>query len=295
MAKKDQGEVTTLTVVGDGAVDVEQVDHEAVRARVRDLRTRVEQDGWELSEALFEVHRAALYQVWGFASWKDYVEKELEFRQRKADYFVSTQAWVRLFAPDFVQWVRAMGLSKARLMCNRVLPETAATWRARLDGKTYREMEMLLSGQDPDDDGSDGDGDGGDGEGSEGGSGAGGEKAEAVRFMLYPAQKSNVMLAVERAKVQAQTDVDGHALDLICTDFLAGSGHFRTTAEHLANVERALGVRLVAFAGTATEAGKRSIVYGSDFMNDLMDELGEDGVGLDGDDADDDDEGEGEE
>jgi hypothetical protein len=263
MAKAKTGEdgtITTLAVVGD-QVSVETVDHEEVRRRVLDLKARVEQDGWDLSVALWEVYDGALYQPWGHGSWVEYVEKELEFKLRKAQYYVAVQQWVRAFAPDFVEWVKVCGLSKARLMSSRVTPDEAALWRTRLDGKSYREMEALLSGAGPDDDGSD---EGGDGEGE----GSGSTRVPAFKVNLAPEQKVNVDAAIAQAKVQAETDSDAHALDLICTDFRAGSGHFKDKLEYLAAAERTLGLHLVAFKPLTD--GRDKIVYGQEFMDALI-------------------------
>jgi hypothetical protein len=264
--------LTTITTLPGGGVQVDQVDHEEVRRRVQDLKARVEQDGWDLSVALHEVYDGALYQGWGFESWTDYVEKELEFQIRKAQYYVAVQTWVRAFAPDFVEWVKSCGLSKARLMSSRVTADEAALWRTRLDGKTYREMEALLKGMDPDDDGT-GDGDGGgDGDGD---SSSSGEKTTAMRFALFPAQHANVTMALDRAKVQGETDKEGHALDLICTDFLSGNGHLKGKDEYFIHMERALGVRIVAFKAMAGRKDK--IVYGNEFMDSIIADLEEAG------------------
>lgn len=258
--------LTTLVTLPGGGVQVETVDHEAVRRRVLELKARVEQDGWDLSVELYGVYNGALYQEWGFASWNDYVEKELEFQIRKAQYYVAIQTWVRAFAPDFVEWVKLCGLSKARLMSGRVTTDEASLWRTRLDGKTYREMEALLKGQDPDDDGSD-EGDSGDGSGDSGSK----EKTTAMRFALFPAQHANVTQAIERAKEQAETDKDGHALDLICTDYLSCNGHLKNEEEYFMAIERAWGVRIVAFKALAGRKDK--IVYGGEFMDSLIAEM----------------------
>jgi hypothetical protein len=275
--------LTTITMLPGGGAQVDQVDHEEVRRRVQDLKARVEQDGWDLSVALHEVYDGALYQGWGFESWTDYVGKELEFQIRKAQYYVAVQTWVHAFAPDFVEWVKSCGLSKARLMSSRVTADEAALWRTRLDGKTYREMEALLKGMDPDDDGT-GDGDGGgDGDGDSSGSG---EKTTAMRFALFPAQHANVTQAIERAKEQGETDKDGHALDLICTDYLSSNGHFKDKEEYFLNIERIMGVRLVAFKAMAGRKDK--IMFGGDFMDALIADLSE-GEETDGDEDEDED------
>jgi hypothetical protein len=277
MTKQDEtqggeGTITTLSVVG-GGVQVEHVNHEEVRRRVQDLKARVEQDGWDLSVALWEVYQGALYQAWGYESWADYVERELEFKLRKAQYYVAVQEWVRVFAPDFVEWVKTCGLSKARLMSGRILPEEAQLWRNRLDGKTYREMEAILSGQDPDDQGG-GSGGGGDGDDGGDGDGAGSTRVKALHINLAPEQRANVDAAIAQAKQQAETDSDAHAIDLICTAFRSSEGHYRAKEEHLVAVERVLGLKIAAFKPLSD--GRAKVVYGQEFLDKMLEEVSED-------------------
>jgi hypothetical protein len=267
----ENGNVTTLTTLPGGGVQVETVDHAAMRARAKELRWRSEQDAWDLSEVLYDIWHGAVYQMWGFTDWKEYVESELEFKISKAQQYVAVQEWVRLFAPDFVDWVKIMGITKARLMKTRLTPENAAEWQPRLDGKTYRQIEAILLGEDPD---AGGDGEGGEGgEGGGSGEGKGPERADVLRFALFPAQRRNVDLAVERAKVLGETDKDGVALDYICTAFLSTDGHYKKVDEHFAAVERSLGVRLVAFKQLPDQTYK--VTYGKPFMDELMEVIEE--------------------
>ena len=278
MADETTG-MTTLTVLAGGGVQVDTVDHEALRERAKELRQRAEQDAWDLSEVLFEIHQGALYQAWGYADWRAYVEQELEFKISKAEQYVAIHEWIRAFAPDFIAWVRVMGITKARLMKTRLTPENGDEWRPRLDGRTYREIEALLAGEDPDADGTDDEG------GGEGGGEAPSkdpERADMLRFSLFPAQRRNVDMAIERAKVVGETDKDGAALDYVCTSFLSTDGHYKRAEEHLAAIERSLGLRLVAFKAQKDQTYK--VIFGSDFMDEMADavEDAEEGAGESG-------------
>ena len=267
-------QMTTLAVLPGGEVQVQEVNHAEIRSRVLDLRNRVEQDGWDLSAALYEVYKAALYQAWGYADWRSYVENELDFKLRKAQYMVTIQEWIRAFAPDFVSWVQCMGLTKARLLTGRVTPENAEVWRPRLEGKSAREIEAILAGDDPDAEEDEG-GAFEDGSASSDGGAEGEEKPQAFRCSLFPAQWKNVSLALEKAKVLGETDKDSAALDYIATSFLATEGHYKGIKDYMASVERSLGVRIMALK--KLDDGTFRIVYGHDLEEELQEAVEEDG------------------
>jgi hypothetical protein len=285
------GALTTLTVMAGGAVQVETVDHEAVRARARELRAQGEQTAWDLSEVLYQIYNEGLYVAWGFADWRSYVEAELDFKTSKAEQYVAIQGWIRAFAPEFVEWVKVMGVTKARLMKTRLTPENAAEWRPRLEGKTYREIEAILAGQDPDAGDDDGGYDEGDG-GTAGEEKKGPETADMLRFSLFPEQRRNVELALERAKVLGETDKDGAALDYLATAFLSHEGHYKGLDEVLAAMERSLGVRLIAFkpkrgATNLSLYESYDVPWGGAFMDEMLETLD----GTDAEDDEDDDDG----
>ncbi len=64
------------------------VEHVEVRQRVLDLRRKTEESYWELSIGLHEVYEGSHYIAWGYTSWKDYIEQELEFHGHHLNYIL---------------------------------------------------------------------------------------------------------------------------------------------------------------------------------------------------------------
>lgn len=230
-------------------------EHADERAKIIDLRNKVEESYWELSKELSNVYQGSYYIAWGFASWKEYVESELQFALRKAQYLVSIQDWFGRMKPAVQEWVQSLGWTKAKELIGVVTDENAADWKARLDGLTYAELVAELKG------GKKGEetpieGDGGDRVAP--------EKPERKAFSLFPEQSSNVAAALEKAKALANTDKDGHALDLICSDFLATNAADDDFFGVLRRLEKTSGLRLVAYDKSAD-----AVVFGSDLLDEL--------------------------
>lgn len=234
-------------------------DNAEIRAQIKAHILGAENEHWELSRLLATAYGAAMYTGWGYASWKEYVEKELDFAQRKAEYHLSVGKWFAELPPKAQDWAQKLGFSKCRLITGIVKAENIAEWRQRLDGKSFREIEALMKGERERGDG-DGDGDtGGDADGE-----TDPNKAKNWSCKLFPAQLRNVEQAVGIAQGMAESDKKGHALDLICTDFLATNGGIETVQDYLQKVEKATGVSLVAY-----DRSEDAVVYGARLIQEL--------------------------
>jgi len=231
-------------------------EHADERAKIIDLRNKVEESYWELSKELSNVYQGSYYIAWGFASWKEYVESELQFALRKAQYLVSIQDWFGRMKPAVQEWVQGLGWTKAKELIGVVTDENAADWKARLEGLTYAEMVTELKGGKKGDTETPLEGDGSDRVAP--------EKPERKAFSLFPEQSSNVAAALEKAKALANTDKDGHALDLICSDFLATNAADDDFFGVLRRLEKTSGLRLVAYDKSAD-----AVVFGSDLLDEL--------------------------
>src|SRR5690606_24084108 len=73
------------------------------------------------------------------------------------------------------------------------------------------------------------------------------EKPTRKAFSLFQPQLENVDRAIEVAKEMANTDKEGHALDMICVDFLATNNGVADLTGYLKKIEKATGVLLVAY------------------------------------------------
>jgi hypothetical protein len=235
--------------------EVVNVEHSEVRKRILDLRRRVDDSYWELSQSLSEVYSGSYYIAWGFQSWKEYVESELEFAPRKAQYLVSIQDWFGRMKPEVKAWVQSLGWTKAKELVGIVTEENASDWKARLDGLTYREILEQISQKDdaeptPLDTGAD--------------KPVATEKAAKKAFALFPEQNSNVEAAIEKAKKLANTEKDGHALDLICSDFLATNAGTDDFEGMIRRLEKSSGLFLIAY-----DKSNDTVVYGGAILDEI--------------------------
>lgn len=235
--------------------NTEVVEYGEVRQRVKDLRSKVEEDNWELSAAIHVVYANSYYTAWGFQSFREYVEQELDFQMRKAQYLVAIQDWFGKMKPSVQKWIREMGWTKAKELVGVITEENAAEWKKKLAGKSYKELMSVLKSDES----------GGD-EGDTGESGSGtddDERPTMKRFSLFPAQAENVENALAKAKEMAKSEKDGHCLDMICVDFLATNGSIGELDDYLKKIEKITGIKLVACHDDGT------VVFGMDTLDKL--------------------------
>jgi len=249
--------MTELTVVVPGEV-VGDIEFGDIRKAVQDARTRAEESYWDLSVLLHDVHQNSYYVSWGHASWVDYIEMELDMQRRKAQYLVSIQDWFGRMPPHIQQWVRGLGWTKAKELVGIVDEDNADEWRDRLDGLSFRDMMDVLKGKNGVDVIEEIAGDA---------TVEVDDKPISMKFKLFPDQHGNVTRALERARDMAESEKDGHALDLICTDFLSTNGGIDSLADYLAKIEKAVGIRIIGF-----DPNEDAIVYGADTLDSLVDE-----------------------
>lgn len=242
---------TELAYVGEPAVEViedrlAEWAPEKVRKDVRRLRANVENNYWKLSEALWHVYDKVLYQTWGFASWKEYVESEVDFELRKAQYLVQIWAWRRTLPAPLQERIDRLGASKARDIAPVVTLENAEAWLTRVEGLSTREVQKLVRGEvDAEQERLDGLGTGAAADQDE-------EKPQIqqkpVKWSrnLMRGQVDTVERAIAKACVMTASESEPRALTMICTEFLATNMNRNEPAEYLAQVEHATGWRIVA-------------------------------------------------
>ncbi len=263
-----------------------------VRRRAKELAATLDMGYMELARILYQVYdtpidgerrKAPIYTAWGFRSFADYAERELGLHQKKAERL--RLIWFKLeielkdLDPQLKERMVALGHSKVRELTRILTIRNAKDWVDRAEGLTYRQLFAAV--QD---------------EGRRLGLAqalSDAEKAEAVAdasegetallpelapveerrretFDLFPLQLANVRLALQKSMELGNTDKKGHALDLICTDFLATNdimgGDLDKRLRYVAKIERTLGLRLVAIDPEATE-----IVYGLDALKLIAD------------------------
>jgi hypothetical protein len=265
-----------------------------VRKRAKELAETLDLGYMELARILYQVfdtpvegdpRRGAIYTAWGYNNFGEYAERELGLHQRKAERL--RLIWyvleVQLAGMDsgLKERVVALGYSKVRELVRVLTLRNAETWVQQSEGMTYRQLigavrdEKRRQGVD---EAVLGAGEAGDpiledGEASAEPIVPPAEVKESLtqeRFDLYPLQLANVRLALQRSMEVGRTEKKGHALDLICTDFLATNdvmgGDLDKRLRYLAKIERILGFRLIA-----VDPELKDIVYGIDALKLVAD------------------------
>jgi hypothetical protein len=238
----------------------EVVEFAEERQRVLDLRNKVEDNNWELAAALHEVNTNNYHIAWGFNSWREYVEQEVDFEIRKVQYLVSIQEWFGRMHPSVQKWIRDMGWTKAKELVGIVNEENAAEWKNRLEGKSYRDiMKVLKEGSESE---------------SEDDSDAAPDKQEEKetitnkKFGLAPSQLENVDNAIAKAKDVSGSESENHCIDMICLDYLATNGAVEDVSGFLKKIEDVVGLKIIAIDPSEGSA----IVFGDDTLDSLIED-----------------------
>jgi len=263
-------------------------DPELIRGRIVTLKNTIDNAYFELAQLLYKVWNGGqdgkpLYLQWGYASWNEYVEKELDFAIRKAQYLISIWSWfgVELGDETVIEKIRPLGWTKVKELVGVVSAANADEWiekardmsstmladeaRAVLKAKKEKEAADKAGAGSSD---SDGDKDKI-------------EKLSHISFGLYEGQLQTVTAAMERAKELAGSDKKGYLLELICQDWLATNDAMRGTkkanvSKFMRKFEKLLGIRIVAIDPEAKE-----ILCGADVAGSLgaLDEGEEEAAG----------------
>lgn len=261
-----------LTVVNDSSnessenTNVVEVEYAEIRQKALELRNKVGEDYWELSIVLADIYNNDRYRSWGFDSWKDYIDQELDFTIRKAQYMVKIQSWFDTLTPAMQEFFRSLGWVKCRMLMPVVVKENAKSWKKKVEGKTLKEIEGIIKGKKVTENSSSGGGESG--SESTGESTTSGDRLVRRSFSLYTGQDEVVLNAISRAKDIGETDKDGHALSLICMDYLASSTDQIDITSLFKHMEDITGLHIVAFK--PVDGGRDDIVFGSEYIEDAV-------------------------
>jgi hypothetical protein len=293
-----------LTVIEGGkgpAASIDQVDRSTglsvgskawsskVRRRAKELKLTLDSGFMELARILYLVwdtpvegdpRKPAIYTAWGHDTFKDYVERELEIDIKRAQR-LRRMWWVlevqlKELSPDMKQRVVNLGETKVRELIKVLSLRNVESFVSQAETMNYKEVEKAVIEENRRRgviEAASAAGELGDGEDSseepasveEALPTAVDERSTREHFELFPAQLLNVRLAIKRAQELCHSDKKSHALDLICTDFLATNdsmaGDDDKRLRYIAKIERTLGLRLMAVDPVSKE-----IVYGMDAL-----------------------------
>ena len=234
-----------------------------VLARVDALVQVVKESYVELTELLWEVktkeyfRRAKDKDGENYDRFQDWVQDQLGWKDRKADYFVSiheklTLAGAPKAALATIEWSKASQLTA--LPEGERQPGKIEVWIKKAQDMRFLDLKAdvvnvrnTFRAEE---------------EGKR--KAANVEPKTGINFYVAPEQLANVDLAISMAKKISGSEVKSNCLDLICTEFLTGRTEGTAVKMHriLASVERIFDVQIVAMKikGDDTE-----IVYGQKF------------------------------
>lgn len=224
--------------------------YDDLRTEVIDAKNASEKAYWRLSQALFTVWNESAYEEWGYNSFADYVDSELSMQRRKAQYLVGIAGWFGDQPENVQQWVKQLGWTKARELVGLVDETNATEWRDVAESSSLRELQVAVKDAKTE---------------SSGESSVSDDRPKRKNFALFSEQMSNVDQALAKAMTLAGSEKEGHALDLICTEYLSQNTGLNTLNEYLKRIESAIGFKVVAFDVNANE-----VVYGSETLDELF-------------------------
>lgn len=145
------GEVETgnLAVVTGSAIAAPRVSTERqmmadqVRQRVAHLRDAVAQSYFELGRHLHTIQKEALFKLWGFETFSEYIDKEVTFKWRKAMYLMKIYRYYGLELGDkeVFEAVKPLGISKAAALAEVVTQKNAEKWVEKAKALPVKALE----------------------------------------------------------------------------------------------------------------------------------------------------------
>lgn len=239
MAKKEKEgtKVEVLTEKEARAVEV--------RGRVVEIKSSIEENYAELARLLHEVNGNGYWSSWGFVSFQEYCESELELQYRKARYLVSIAEAV---ARARVSWDRIVhiGWTKMRTIAPLLTNDNSDLWLDRAETCTQDQLVQMTK-----------DVSSGTSEVS-----VSPQRIVNVQLRMNEDQSSIILDAVDHAKRLVGADSIVPALEHICYDWMQSSqaGPTRTDLRRVLDwVQRTYSVELVPSGGQDLDALLNSV------------------------------------
>ncbi len=282
MTQQDRAE--GLTVIPGGKADIEETKATGVvgskawaskiRKRAQEVAAYLESGYMEMARILYLVYdtpvegdrkRPAIYTTWGYKTFAEYAEKELNISRKRAErlrhIWYVLEVEMKALDPDIKQRIVNLGFCKVRELIKVLTARNAKRWVEAAEGMNYYSLEAAvieekkrLGDREKALESGEGAGETPEGEAAED-QDTGPEEplVETVTretFAFFPAQLENVRKALTMAEKMSNSDKKSHNMDLICTDFLATNDFVRDDPDkrlrYIAKIERVLGLRLVA-------------------------------------------------
>lgn len=226
-----------------------------LRERAISCKDGIDRGRWDLSEILYRINREQIYLQWGYSSWEEYVQTEMEYTLRTAQYLTSIYEYFAItlskdLSPEerqkVIDKIRDLGWTKARSLVDVATLKNLDKWIEKAKGMSSIELENATKSFLE----------------KKSGNSEGAEKKYLLSFRIAESGKKTCEDALAIAQGVTGVDDRGWNFGMVCLDYVAT--HFagtddkaRNMGKHLEQIGVMLGVNIIALD---TETGK--VVYG---------------------------------
>lgn len=175
---------------------------EQMREKVVACRDNIDRSYFLMAGLVYHIAQNNLYAQWGFPTFKGYVEQELGFTLRKAQYLMSIWHWyvIQIQSFDVMKRIGKHGWAKTAALVGAVTEQNVDYWDERAGKVTalqlIEEVKAKLRN-------------------------VSAQTVVRMTFQLYEQQADTVKKALAAASVAGKTDVLSNALSLIALDYLS--------------------------------------------------------------------------
>jgi hypothetical protein len=114
-----------------------------VRAEILGILREISDRQWEMAEALCLIFDNGWYRDWGYCTFKSYLESELHFKDRQAQYMRRAWAWHLTLSPKGQAWAKTIHIRVLRRFLNVINDENWEEWRDRLSGISTNDADKM--------------------------------------------------------------------------------------------------------------------------------------------------------
>lgn len=184
---------------------VNVADSDTIRQRVLDTKNQVDSGYIDLARDLATIYHSAYYRDWGFKTFKQYCESELEFKYGKAATLV--KIWDRVGGSGISQErLEEIGWTKLRHMLRAVGDdEDIGDYLDRAENMTLQQIADLVA--------------------EKKGTLSGNSDGIKLNLNMDSDQGAIIMEALAASKELLQIENDVVALQMICQDWMEAQGH----------------------------------------------------------------------
>lgn len=222
--KETKSEVSTSQVVR-GKME----RFEIVREWIKEAQSRIETGYLDLCKLMSEAYHNDYHQQWGFDTFTDYAEKELDMKLRKAEYFVNIYDTVKKLQLPEAE-VKELGWTKMKDLVRVITEENAKEWLKKAKKMSSRELTDAVKVSTRSDT-----------------SRVQPPKVTTLKFVMGEVEASIIMDALNEAKAMVESDDPVIALEMICQDWLSEKGvapSLTSIDKQVAFIEKVYGVKI---------------------------------------------------